>query len=91
MIASPDRTPPPGSSLDGHVPETDPDPLGRTSIRTASEGPAALRITEAETHDGPNGPGSHALRGRAARNAVAPGPPGHVHVHSTHGMSRQSA
>jgi DNA-3-methyladenine glycosylase len=75
MIASPDRTPPPGSSSDRHVRDAAPGPPARTLIRTPSGGPTALG----------------ALRGRTARNTVVSGPLGHAHVHSAHGTSRQSA
>ncbi|WP_037668205.1 DNA-3-methyladenine glycosylase [Streptomyces griseus] len=86
MIATPDRTPLPRNFFDRPVLDVAPDLLGRTLVRSTPDGPIALRLTEVEAYDGPNDPGSHAYRGRTARNAVMFGPAGHVYVYFTYGM-----
>lgn len=86
MIASPDRTPLPWDFFDRPVLDVAPDLLGRVLVRDTPDGPIALRLTEVEAYDGQNDPGSHAYRGRTARNRVMFGPPGHVYVYFTYGM-----
>ncbi|MDL5200718.1 DNA-3-methyladenine glycosylase [Streptomyces sp. ALI-76-A] len=86
MIATPDRTPLSRDFFDRPVVEVAPDLLGRLLVRTTPDGPITLRLTEVEAYDGPNDPGSHAYRGRTARNDVMFGRPGHVYVYFTYGM-----
>jgi len=86
MIAPSDRTPLPREFFDRPVLEVAPDLLGRILVRTTPDGPIAVRLTKVEAYDGENDPGSHAYRGRTARNAVMFGPPGHVYVYFTYGM-----
>ncbi|MFI2429739.1 DNA-3-methyladenine glycosylase [Streptomyces sp. NPDC018955] len=93
MIATPDRTPPPGELFDRPVLEVTPGLLRRIPVRTTPDGPIALRHTEVEAHDGQDDPGSHACRGRTARKDVMSGAPGHAYAYSTCtcGTSRRSA
>ena len=86
MIAAPDRTPLTREFFDRPVLDVAPDLLGRILVRSTPDGPIELRLTEVEAYDGPNDPGSHAYRGRTARNDVMFGPPGHVYVYFTYGM-----
>ncbi|MFJ3583632.1 DNA-3-methyladenine glycosylase [Streptomyces sp. NPDC090127] len=86
MTESPDRTPLPRSFFDRPVLEVAPDLLGRTLVRTSTTGSIELRLTEVEAYAGAIDPGSHAFRGRTARNAVMFGPPGHAYVYFTYGM-----
>ncbi|MFE9727661.1 DNA-3-methyladenine glycosylase [Streptomyces sp. NPDC005794] len=81
-----DRTPLTRDFFDRPVLDVAPDLLGRTLVRTTDEGPIELRLTEVEAYAGEIDPGSHAFRGRTARNSVMFGPPGHSYVYFTYGM-----
>ncbi|WP_043263747.1 DNA-3-methyladenine glycosylase [Streptomyces sp. CT34] len=86
MTDEPARTLLPRDFFDRPVVDVAPDLLGRTLVRHTPDGPIELRLTEVEAYDGESDPGSHAYRGRTARNATMFGPPGHAYVYFIYGM-----
>jgi DNA-3-methyladenine glycosylase len=78
MAGSPDLR----EVLSGPVLDVAPRLLGAT----LRHGPVAVRLTEVEAYDGANDAGSHAYRGRTARNAVMFGPAGFLYCYFTYGM-----
>lgn len=86
MTRTPDHAPLTRQFFDRSVLEVAPDLLGRTLVRHSAAGTIELRLTEVEAYAGEVDPGSHAFRGRTARNSVMFGPPGHAYVYFTYGM-----
>lgn len=60
--------------------------LGALVTTSLPEGVVTVRLTEVEAYDGEADPGSHAYRGRTARNAVMFGPAGFLYVYRHLGL-----
>jgi DNA-3-methyladenine glycosylase len=72
--------------LAGPVLEVAPHLLGALVTTHSPDGVVTIRLTEVEAYDGGNDPGSHAYRGRSARNAVMFGPAGYLYVYRHLGL-----
>ncbi|WP_307864896.1 DNA-3-methyladenine glycosylase [Myceligenerans salitolerans] len=62
------------------------DLLGAQLTVRGPGGAVTVRLTEVEAYDGEFDPGSHAYRGRTARNATMFGPGGHLYVYRHLGL-----
>lgn len=62
------------------------DLLGSRLSVHGRDGTVTVRLTEVEAYAGEVDPGSHAYRGRTARNAVMFGPAGHLYVYRHLGL-----
>lgn len=60
--------------------------LGAVLSVDRPDGTVAVRLTEVEAYRGADDPGSHAYRGRTARNAVMFGPGAHLYVYRHLGL-----
>lgn len=81
-----DAAPLPAEWFARDVNEVARDLLGAELSATTSAGTVTVRLTEVEAYGGAGDPGSHARRGRTARNAAMFGPAGRVYVYFTYGM-----
>lgn len=73
-------------ALAGPVLDVAPALLGALVTTTLPDGAVTVRLSEVEAYDGERDPGSHAFRGRTARNAVMFGEPGHLYVYRHMGL-----
>jgi DNA-3-methyladenine glycosylase len=74
------------SALRGDVLTLAPRLLGSVLEHHTGDGPVAIRLVEVEAYDGESDPGSHAYKGKTARNAVMFGDAGLAYVYFTYGM-----
>lgn len=73
--------------LAGHASVVAPRLLGSVLTVTGTDGAVSVRITEVEAYGGVGeDPGSHAFRGKTARNATMFDPAGRLYVYFTYGM-----
>ena len=72
--------------LTGPVVDVAPRLLGAHLTTVLPDGVVTVRLTEVEAYDGENDPGSHAYRGRSARNAVMFGSAGYLYVYRHLGL-----
>ena len=72
--------------LTGPVVDVAPRLLGAHLTTVLPDGVVTVRLTEVEAYDGENDPGSHAYRGRSARNAVMFGSAGYLYVYRHMGL-----
>ncbi|WKR21331.1 DNA-3-methyladenine glycosylase [Actinomyces israelii] len=72
--------------LAGDSVEVAPRLLGAVLTARDDDGAVAVRLTEVEAYRGEADPGSHAHRGRTARNAAMFGAAGGIYVYFTYGM-----
>lgn len=73
-------------ALAGPSVEVAPRLLGALLSHRTAEGQVSVRLTEVEAYAGAQDPGSHAYRGRTARNDVMFGVAGRLYVYFTYGM-----
>lgn len=90
LTSSPDLSPAKFSALfDQHPVEVAPHLLGCELTVATEEGTVTITITEVEAYgDRGEDPGSHAYRGRTARNATMFGPPRRAYVYRSYGIHR---
>jgi DNA-3-methyladenine glycosylase len=66
--------------------EVAPELLGKVLVHGEPDRELRGRIVEVEAYTGATDPGSHAYRGKTARNAVMFGPAGHIYTYVSYGM-----
>lgn len=75
------------AALEAYAAQVAPLLLGAVLTHTTTEGTVAVRLTEVEAYSGlGEDPGSHAHRGRTARNDVMFGEAGRLYTYFTYGM-----
>ena len=74
------------AALRGDILEVAPSLLGSLVVHDTAAGTVAVRLVEVEAYDGANDPGSHAFRGKTARNAAMFEDAGLAYVYFSYGM-----